>query len=208
MHISEGVLSAPVLAAGAALTVAGTAMGLRRLDPRDMPRAGVMAAGLFVVSMIRVPILFTPVYGHLLLNGLAGLVLGWAVFPAFLVALFLRAILLGGLTTLGVNTLTMALPGIVVCFLFGWLLRRGQAVRAASAFAAGALAVLLAGLLDAVVLYLSGPEFAGAGAVIVAVHLPIMIVEGLVCMMCVAFLTKVRPSMLSQSGKPEASNGA
>jgi cobalt/nickel transport system permease protein len=32
MHISEGVLSAPVLVTGAALTVAGTAVGLRKID--------------------------------------------------------------------------------------------------------------------------------------------------------------------------------
>ncbi len=32
MHISEGVLAAPVLAAGAVLTVAGVAVGLKKTD--------------------------------------------------------------------------------------------------------------------------------------------------------------------------------
>ena len=32
MHISEGVLSAPVLITGAALTAAGVAVGLKKMD--------------------------------------------------------------------------------------------------------------------------------------------------------------------------------
>jgi cobalt/nickel transport system permease protein len=32
MHISEGVLSPPVLVAGAVLTAAGVAMGLKKMD--------------------------------------------------------------------------------------------------------------------------------------------------------------------------------
>ncbi len=206
MHISEGALSAPVLAAGAVLTVAGTAVGLRGLDAEKMPRVGVMAATFFVASLVHVPI--GPSSEHLILNGLAGLVLGWAVFPALLVALFLQAVLFqfGGLTTLGVNTFTMAFPGLLCYLLFGRLVNRGPAVSAAAAFGTGALAVLLSGVLVAVALFLTGKAFTGAAATIVVAHVPVMVAEGVLCVLCVGFLKKVKPGMLPRMRTQEVSD--
>ena len=66
MHLPEGILSPPVLAAGAVLTAAGTWMGLRRLDHAKIPRVGLMAAVFFVVSLIHVPVGISS--AHLLLN--------------------------------------------------------------------------------------------------------------------------------------------
>ena len=80
MHVSEGILDAPVLLAGAVVAAAGTAIGLRRLKAETVPRVGVMAAAFFVASLVHVPVGGSSV--HLVLNGLAGLLLGWAVFPA------------------------------------------------------------------------------------------------------------------------------
>ncbi len=41
MHISEGVLSGPVLISGIALAAAGTAIGLKKLDYDRIPRAAI-----------------------------------------------------------------------------------------------------------------------------------------------------------------------
>ena len=196
MHISEGALAAPVLIAGAALAAAGTAVGLRKVTGEMVPRVGVMAAAFFVASLIRVPVGVSS--AHLILNGLAGLLLGWAVFPALLVGLFLQAILFqfGGLTTLGVNTTTMALPAVVCYLVFRRLLRRGPTASGLAAFSTGALSVLLAGVLVAAALFLSGKVFANTAVAIVVVHLPVMAIEGTICVMCVAFLRKVRPELL------------
>ena len=51
---------------------------------------------------------------HLILNGLLGVVLGWAAFPVIFVALLLQAVLFqfGGFTVLGVNTATMGLGAL------------------------------------------------------------------------------------------------
>ena len=108
MHISEGVLSPAVLGGGAALTVVGTAIGLKKLDYEAIPRVAILSAAFFVASLIHVPV--GPVGLHLVLNGLMGLLLGWLAFPAILIALFLQALLFqyGGLTVLGVNTVIMA----------------------------------------------------------------------------------------------------
>ncbi len=44
MHISEGVLSPAILVSGAALTVAGTAIGLKRIDAEEIPSVGILSA--------------------------------------------------------------------------------------------------------------------------------------------------------------------
>ena len=79
MHISEGVLNGPVLVAGAAVALAGTAVGLRRLELDRVAQAGMLAAAFFVASLIHVPV--GPSNAHLILNGIVGLLLGWAAFP-------------------------------------------------------------------------------------------------------------------------------
>ena len=87
MHISEGILSGPVLISGAALAAAGTAIGLKNFDYDRIAKAGILSAAFFVASLIHVPI--GPSNVHLILNGIVGLLLGWTAFPAILVALLL-----------------------------------------------------------------------------------------------------------------------
>ena len=118
MHISEGVLSAPVLLTGAGLTAAGVAVGLRKMDNEKIPQVAVLTSAFFVASLIRIPL--GPSAVHLVLNGLLGLVLGWSAFPAILVGVALQALIFqfGGLTTLGVNTFIMAAPAILCHYLF------------------------------------------------------------------------------------------
>jgi cobalt/nickel transport system permease protein len=196
MHISEGVLSGPVLVSGAALATAGTAIGLRRLDYDQIARAGMLAGVFFVASLVHVPL--GPTSVHLIMNGIVGLLLGWAAFPVILVALALQAVFFqfGGITTLGVNTLIMALPAVVGYGLFAPLLRRGPAVAFAGAFACGFAAVLMGGIIVGVALMFTEEKFFEVAAAVVAAHLPVMVIEGLVTAMCVAFLKKVQPSIL------------
>ena len=200
MHIAEGVLSTPVLAGGVAAAAAGTAMGLARLDYERIPQVAVVGSAFFVASLIHVPV--GPTNAHLILNGLAGLVLGWAVFPALLVGLLLQCVLFqfGGLFVLGVNTVVMALPGVFCHLLFRRAIGRGGG-RAALwlGFATGALGVLMAGVLTAGVLLASGKEFEAVAYGVFIVHLPVMAVEGLVTSQAVLFLRKVRPEVFGPS---------
>ena len=112
MHISEGALSPAMLGAGAALTVVGTAIGLRRLDYDRIMTVAILSSAFFVGSLIHVPIGLSS--AHLILNGLLGAILGWAAFPAILTALLLQAVLFqfGGITVLGVNTFNVAGPAV------------------------------------------------------------------------------------------------
>lgn len=197
MHLSEGVLSGPVLLAGGVLTVAGTAVGLKKVDFDQIAQVGILSAALFVASLIHVNI--GPASVHLILNGLAGLLLGWAAFPAILVALVLQALFFqyGGITTLGINTLNMALPAVVGYYLFHPLIRKPHAVASMAAFGCGFFSVLLAAVMLAASLVFSEENFWEVALLAVGANLPVMIIEGIVVAFCVAFLKKVQPSMLS-----------
>lgn len=197
MHVAEGTLSGPVLIGGAALAVAGISLGLRRLSPEDIPRVAVVGAAFFVASLIHVPI--GPSSAHLILNGLAGLILGWAAFPALTVALFLQAVLFGfgGLTSLGVNAVVMAGPAVAVRLLLGRPARSpDRRVALAAGFGAGVVGVGLGCLFLALALFLSAQGFVNVARLAVAAHLPVMAVEGLITAFVVVFLGRVRPDLL------------
>ncbi len=197
MHISEGVLSAPVLAGGAALTAAGLAAGLKGMKPEKVPQVAVLSSAFFVASLIHVPA--GPVSVHLVLNGLNGLILGWAAFPSIFVALTLQALLFqfGGLTTLGVNTFNMAAPAVLCYFLFRPLVRgRSPALAWVGGFATGFLSVGLGAALIGLSLALTGEAFLEAAGVAFAAHLPVMLIEGVLTGFCVSFLRKVKPEIL------------
>lgn len=198
MHISEGVLSAPVLVSGMVLTAAGTAIGLKKLDYDRIAKAGMLSAAFFVASLIHVPV--GPSNVHLILNGIVGLLLGWAAFPAILVALILQAVLFqfGGITTLGVNTVIMALPAVLCYMAFSPLLQKRKPVAMIAAFACGFLSVFLGALLVGLALIFTEENFFDVSAIVVVAHLPVMIIEGIVTALCVAFLKKVQPEMLPQ----------
>lgn len=196
MHISEGVLSGPVLIAGAAIAAAGTAVGLKKLDYDRIAHAGLLSGAFFVASLVHVPL--GPVSVHLIMNGIVGILLGWSAFPAILVALALQAVFFqfGGLTTLGVNTVIMALPAVACYLTFGRLICRRTGIALAAAAACGALSVLLGGVIVALALMFTEEKFLEVALAILAAHVPVMVIEGLVAALCIGFLRKVQPSML------------
>lgn len=199
MHLADGILSFPVLAAGTALAVAGVGLGLRKMAYEQIPQVAVLSASFFVASLIHVPV--GPGQAHLLLNGLAGLVLGWAVFPALLVALLLQAIFFGygGVTVLGINTLNMALPGVACWYLLRPLLRRAEKPGTifALGFSVGGLAIAMGAALIAATLYLANSTYFQVALAIVLAHLPVMIVEGLLSGTILVFLKKTTPQILA-----------
>jgi cobalt/nickel transport system permease protein len=198
MHISEGVLSPAVLAGGAALAAAGTAIGLKKMDYEAIPRVAILSAAFFVATLIHVPV--GPVGAHLVLNGLMGLLLGWVAVPAILIALFLQALLFqfGGLTVLGVNTVIMAAPAVIAYYVFRPLLRQPGAIAAVGAFACGFMAILLSGLLMALALLLTGEAFWPAAQLALVAHLPVMIIEGLVTLFIFQYFRKTQPALLAK----------
>jgi len=197
MHISEGILSAPVLATGIGLTATAVGYSLKKMEYKEVPKVAILSSAFFVASIIHVPL--GPSSVHLVLNGIVGILLGWAAFPAILIALALQGVLFqfGGITTLGVNTLNMALPAVICFYLFNKGVRdRKSLIAFSSAFACGFLSIWLSGMMVAVALVFTGESFMKIAKLILIAHLPIMILEGALTIFCIGFLRKVRPEIL------------
>ena len=196
MHISEGVLSLPVLAGGAIVAATGTVIGLKKLDSEKLISVALLSSVFFIASLIHIPI--GPSSAHLILNGLMGLLLGWAAFPAILTALLLQAVLFqyGGLTVLGVNTVTMALPAVVCYYFFRPLLKKNFFSMSVGAFLCGAVSIALSATLTALALSFTDESFTSVAQMIIYGHIPIMIIEGFICASAYGFLQKERPEML------------
>ncbi len=202
MHISEGVLSGPVLLAGAAVTVTGTALGLRKIDYNQMAHVAILASAFFVASLIHVNI--GPVSVHLILNGVVGLLLGMAAFPAILTALVLQSLFFqyGGITALGVNCLIMAVPAVAVHYLFLPLVCKSPGLTFAAGFLSGTLSILFSSLLLGTVLWFTDEQFLKTSIAVISANVPVMIIEGLVTGFCVSFLVKVYPEILPKRSCP------
>lgn len=186
-----------MLLTGALVTAGTLTVAVRRLEYDRIPLAAVLAAAFFVASLVSVPL--GPGSVHLLLNGLMGLVLGWASVPALVVALVLQAAFFGygGILVLGVNAMNLALPALLCAALFGRVLPAATPRRLFQlGAAAGALAVILTSLMVACSLALSGRELLPAAQIILAGYVPLAIVEAAVTGATLAFLGRVAPELL------------
>ncbi|MDR2442854.1 MAG: cobalt transporter CbiM [Deltaproteobacteria bacterium] len=209
MHISEGLMSAPVLAGGAALTVIGLTIGLKSLRSEDIPRASILSAVFFVASLIHVPV--GPSSAHLVLNGLIGTIMGWASFPIIFMGLLLQGLLFnfGGLTTLGLNTFNMAAPAVLVGIALRPLVNSSMiGIAPLAGFLGGGLPVFLSAVLVALSLYLTGEQFKLVAVQVIIGNFPVMIIESIVVMFCIKFLKKVRPEILDPRAAKGSSDGA
>lgn len=204
MHIVDGALADSVVIGGAVLAVAGISYGLSRMDLERIPQMGVLSAAFFIASLIHVPV--GPTSLHLILNGLIGLALGWAAFPVLFVALILQAVFFGygGLIVLGVNTLNIALPGVIA-----WLLIEKRVLinppqqAAIWGGIAGALSILLTATMVSISLALSGEAFVAAAMLVLWSHIPLMVIEALVTAAAVFLLTKVKPDFFANRVVPQ-----
>lgn len=195
MHISEGILSAPVLISSGAVAVVGTFIGLKKIDLDQIMPVALLSSAFFVAGLVHVPL--GPGSVHLMLIGLIGVMLGWAAFPAILTALFLQALFFqfGGITVLGVNTVIMAAPAVCCYYLTRpWL--DNSKIRPVAAFLAGFLAILLASLLTSSALALTDTGFTAAAQLIIAANIPVMIIEGCITLFTISFFANVQPEIL------------
>ncbi|THA10542.1 cobalt transporter CbiM [Rodentibacter pneumotropicus] len=204
MHLSEGVLHTPILLAGALLAVIGVAVGLRQLEYERLPLAALFAAAFFVASTIHVPVGIGSV--HLILNGMAGLFLGWAVFPAFLIALLLQVLFFsfGGFAVLGVNLCIMATPAILVHHLFRSSLQPQMTLKAClfTGIGAGVIGVGGAAALASFVLVLDGGKnYIDLIWLLLVSHLPVFILDSLVSVGVISLLCKIYPDALNPTAR-------
>ncbi|WP_135079647.1 cobalt transporter CbiM [Terasakiella sp. SH-1] len=204
MHIVDGALSNEVVIGGAVLAVGGITIGLKKMDMEKIPATGILAATFFVASLIHVPL--GPSSVHLIMNGLAGLILGWTAFPALFVGLLLQAIFFGygGVTVLGVNTVAIALPAVLMHYVCkAGLQHESKKVAMIWGGTAGAMSIALTALFVTFALALTGEEFIPAAKLIILAHSPIMAIEGFLCACAVALIHRVKPELFEIFSEPK-----
>lgn len=200
MHISEGVLSVPVLAGGWSCTIILLVVSLRRITYSCLPTMAVFSSIFFLTSLIRVPI--GPTSAHFALLGLLGLILGWGTFPAICISLALQAILFqfGGIVALGVNSIVMGLPALLIALIFGQKLHCQSTNKIKIlAFISGFGAIFLATCLLYLMLILSNQQFKYVALTLLTANIPLAILEGIITMLAIVFLQKVAPEILSST---------
>jgi ABC-type Co2+ transport system permease subunit len=118
VHISDGVLTTPWLAAGFVLAALLLALASWRIRDEEVPRVAILTAAFFVSSLIHIRV--GPTSIHLLLTGLVGVMLGRRAPLAIFVGLLMQVLLIGhgGYSTIGVNTCVMTLPALASFAIF------------------------------------------------------------------------------------------
>ncbi|MBT9159125.1 MAG: cobalt transporter CbiM [Dehalococcoidia bacterium] len=198
MHISDGVLPPQIWISGYAITGAAVSYAIaKKMDVEDVPKVAVVTAAVFVASLVHVPV--GPTCAHFMLNGLAGIILGWRALPGIFVALALQALLLqhGGLTTIGVNTIAMGVPALAayVIFRYGTRLEFKWKYTVFGGLAGG-VAVVLTTLLLFLALLTIGGDPRWILAFVVVPHMAIMAIEAIAAGAFAQFVSKVKPEML------------
>ncbi|ADI85759.1 energy-coupling factor ABC transporter permease [Geobacter sulfurreducens] len=220
MHISEGILPLGWAALWFAVAAPFLALGIRRvneLSRHDLsfkPLVGLMAAVVFIISCMPIPVPTAGTCSHPCGTGIAAILVGPLVSVVITtVALLIQALFLahGGLSTLGADVVSMGVAGSFA----GWFVFRGMrrlgAGLAVAAFVAGLLADWATYLTTALELS-SGvrgsepfyPLFLKIVAAFVPTQLPLGVLEGAMTAGMVVLLHRKRPDLLAKMGVVDA----
>lgn len=189
MHIADGVLPVEIYLGADAVALAAIYAGGRNVSSDDIPRMGIFAAGLFIVSLIHFPLAGTSI--HLGLYGLAGLLFGMRAIPIIFVDLLFQALVFqhGGLLSLGINTLTMGSGAIA-----GWLTWKvPHLAPQLKSFLCGFLGILLPAFFLAVILVL---QYGNGMTTIAMVYIPTAVLEGMLTVFIIYYFKKVKPGLI------------
>ncbi|MFJ5984932.1 energy-coupling factor ABC transporter permease [Lentzea sp. NPDC092896] len=218
MHMSDGLLNAPVSVAFLVLAAVGVGFALVKaradLDDRTAPMAGLVATFIFAVQMINFPIL-PGASGHLLGGALAAILVGpWVGALCVTIVLVVQALLFadGGLTALGANVTNMALIGTATGFLVAVALRkiaeRGKGGLFAVAFVSAFVNTVVAAtgfVVEYAIGGAGGVEIGKVALLMWGLHALIGIGEGLITAVTVTSVASIRPDLvylLKGSRKP------
>jgi cobalt/nickel transport system permease protein len=170
---------------------------LRKTDPGEIVRTAMLSSAFFLASLVKVNV--GPSSTHLSFIAPMGILLSWSAYPAVFSALLLQAVLFqfGGLSVLGVNTVSMGTAAVLSHVLFGRAVRRGNGtLSAGAAFAAGVFGVMCGAALTGAWLVLSDGGMMASVGILLAAHLPVALIEGAVTAMMAVFLRRTFPDVL------------
>ncbi len=212
MHISEGILPFNWAALWSIIAVPFVAYGLYRLrklsavDLSFKPLVGLMAAVVFIISCMPIPVPTAGSCSHPCGTAISGILVGPAIsILVAAVALLIQALFLahGGLSTWGANIISMGVMGSFAGFLTFKALRTMKINIAVSGFMAGLLADWATYFTTSIELA-SGikgdspfmPLFWKILIAFIPTQLPLGILEGAMTAGMIVLLYKKRPDLL------------
>lgn len=202
MHISDGILSMPVVVGTSAAALGLVGFSLKGLEEKEIPKIALMSAAFFVGSFVHFNVGFSSV--HLLLSGVIGFILGRRTPIAISVALILQLLILqfGGFTSLGANILNVSIPAMLLSYCLRPYLGKGHKHNFFLGAIAGGGTVLLTILLICLTLLESNARF-GIGIfstidALVFAHVPVMVIEAIVTGFIVQMMMQTRPDVLNK----------
>jgi cobalt/nickel transport system permease protein len=212
MHIPDGYLTLTVSVAAFIITAIFWAISFRKikLSEQQVPMMGLLTALFFAAMFANYPVLFGTT-AHLLGAAVIGLILGpFAGCISMTIIMVLQALLFGdgGITALGANVLNMGVVGVFIpCILFYGLNKalkpKSKGTILGMVFASAFIGDLLAALSAAVQLSLSQEVFPYALNVTLPAmainHSIIGVAEGIVAVIIIGTLFKLRPDVLQSS---------
>ena len=170
------------------------------LDEKRIPLLAVLAAGIFAIMSMNMPIPFGT-SGHMVGGALVAIVFmaPEAAILVFTAVLLIQALFFGdgGITALGANVFNMAIVGGCVG-LYSFKALRGLIGKYPSAFVAAWLATLVAAVVAAIEMAIAGTFPLTVGIASMALyHAFIGIIEGVLTVIVLYALEKFRPDLLA-----------
>lgn len=172
----------------------------KNLDEKRIPLLAVLAAGIFAIMSMNIPIPFGT-SGHMVGGALVAIVFmaPEAAVLVFTAVLLIQALFFGdgGITALGANVFNMAIVGGFVG-LYSFKGLRGIIGKYPSAFAAAWLATIISAVIAAVEMFFAGTFPLNVGIASMALyHAFIGIIEGVLTVIVLYALEKFRPDLLA-----------
>jgi cobalt/nickel transport system permease protein len=203
LHIPDGFLSAPVAILAWIVAIAFIAVAIRRssqsFDERLVPLMGVLAAFIFAAQAFNFPVA-GGTSGHFLGGALAAILLGpWPALLVMTAVIGLQGLIFqdGGLLAMGANIFVMGIVTVWIGYFVYQALQRFN--RYAAGFVAGWLSVVMAAVVTAFMLALSGTSSLGVVLTAMAgVHVLIGVGEGLITAAALALVKAALPGMFGE----------
>lgn len=213
MHIAEGMLPAKWALTYYGIAGIFVAKGIQEYRTRSKEApiikqlTGVMTAAVFLISLLPIPVpLISGTSSHPGGTPLAAILMGpYLVSPMSLVALLFQALFLahGGLTTLGANTLTLAIFGGGTGYLVFKMARKFTLSLGLAAGLAGFFGdiAIYAGTSGQMALAIHGNQsistvFLTFFVAFMPTQLPLAVLEGVFTGMVINYIAKMRPDIL------------
>jgi cobalt/nickel transport system permease protein len=180
----------------------------KNLHEEKIPLVAILAAGIFAIQAINIPILVGGTSGHMMGAALAAIVLGspWAAVFILTLVLIVQGVLFGdgGLTVMGANIINMGVVGGFV----GFYTYKGVIAVVKkpypAAFVAGWLSLFVAALFTAVEMAIAGTFPLGFGLFTMGLyHAVIGVIEGGITAAALYLIYTARPDLMDHvSGVP------